>query len=737
MSDPIGSSPRRPDAWDKVSGRTRFVADLEIPGAWIGGTIRSPLPRGRIRAVACDPAFDWSTVVLILADSLPGPNVVAMIREDHPILAADQVRFAAEPVGLIAAPDSETLARALARVRVEVDPLPPVLGIEMAIEGTEAIWGNDNVIAEYRITRGDVDAGIEESDLVIEETYRTGHQEHLYLEPNGIVALPFGADGIEIRGSLQCPYYIQKALARGLGLPQERVRVRQCPTGGAFGGKEDFPSVLAMHASLLARKAGRPVRMIYDRTEDIRGTTKRHPSRVTHRTGVRRDGTMIAADIDVVFDGGAYTTLSPVVLSRGILHAAGCYRIPNVRIRGRVVATNTPPNGAFRGFGAPQTIFAVERQCDLIARRLGIDPIEVRRKNLLTDGDSFPYGQVLRDGDCGAALVMERALALSGYYERRAEIDGRNAARESEEYHVRRGIGFSVYHHGAGFTGAGEERIAGTVRVRFAEDAHVEILTSNVEMGQGASTVLSMIAATALGIPAERVRHVEPDTLIVPDSGPTVASRTTMIVGRILIDACDAMRKRCGSPHESFIEAATAYLRAHGELSGEARYAPPSGLSWDEERTIGDAYKAYSWGADVVEVEVDTDTMEVRPVRATVVVEIGRAIHPVLAAGQVEGGTLQALGYGYLEEMKTADGRFLNDRMATYIIPTSLDAPPMDVEIVEIPNGRGPFGAKGLGELPCDGGAPAIVAAIEHATGIRPTRIPVTPEDLVEAHDAD
>ncbi len=315
--------------------------------------------RGRIRSLRLDPAFDWSRVVVVTAKDLPGPNTVAMIRDDHPILADEEVRFVAEPIALVAAPDRELLAQALAAIRVEIEELPPVLGIEQALSGGTVIWGSDNILSEYRITDGDLAAGFAASDLVVEGTYSTGHQEHLYIEPNGMVAIP-REGGMEIVGSLQCPFYIHNALARGLGLDPARIVVKQMTTGGAFGGKEDFPSVLALHAALLAQRSGRPVRMIYDRTEDIRSTTKRHPSIVRHRTGVSRDGSLLAAEIDVVFDGGAYTTLSPVVLSRGILHAAGAYRVPNVSIRGRAVATNTPPNGAFRGFGAPQTIFAIE-----------------------------------------------------------------------------------------------------------------------------------------------------------------------------------------------------------------------------------------------------------------------------------------------------------------------------------------------------------------------------------------
>jgi CO/xanthine dehydrogenase Mo-binding subunit len=721
----VGASPVRIDGPEKVSGRARFIADLDIPGAWIGATVRSPVPRGRLRGIRRDPAFDWSRVAVVTAADLPGPNTVAMILEDHPVLAAEEVRFVAEAVALVAAPDRETLDAAMAAITLDIEELPAVLTIEDSLRGQVITSGRDNILAEYRIAQGDPESALRLADLVVEGEYRTGYQEHLYIETNGLAAIPREDGAIEIVGSMQCPYYIRNALARGLAVSPDRVIVRQAATGGAFGGKEDFPSVLAMHVALLALRCGRPVRIIYDRTEDIRSTTKRHPAWMRHRTGVRRDGTILGAEIDVVFDGGAYTTLSPVVLSRGILHAAGAYRVPAVSIRGRAVATNTPPNGAFRGFGVPQTMFAIERQIDRIAAALGLDPLEVRRKNLLRTGDVLPFGQVLEE-DVGAEAVLERVVEMSGYEAWRRGQGGASPAGPGRR--VRRGLGLSLFLHGSGFTGAGEERIAGRAHVRFvpgpagAGGGRYEVLVSSTEMGQGAATVLCQIAAETLGVPLDRVSMPLPDTSVVPDSGPTVASRTTMIVGRILVDACrDLMSKL----------AAAGTTGDLGPVTGEAIYQPTPGLAWDETAYRGDAYKAYAWGADVVEVEVDEDTLEASPVRAWAVAEIGRAVNPVLAAGQIEGGTLQGLGWACLEEIKTIGGHFQNDRMATYIVPTALDSPPIAVEILELPHPRGPLGAKGLGELPMDGAAPAFAAAVTDATGLFPCELPITPERLL------
>ena len=727
----VGKPLPRRDAWDKVTGRTRFLADMPRQDAWYGGVLRAPVARGRLERIERDPGFDWSQVVVVTAADLPGPNVVAMIREDLPLLADPEIQFHGQALALVAAPDRARVQAALAALQPEITELPAVLSIEEALRGDEVIWGEDNIIADYTIAPPDekaFTAAMATADLVVEGTYRTGHQEHIYLEPQGVTAVPRPDGGVEILGSMQCPFYVHNALARGLGVAKDLVVVRQSPTGGAFGGKEDYPSVLALQAAVLAVRSGRRVAMLYDRHEDITASTKRHPSRTHHRTAVAADGSLLAADIDVVLDAGAFTTMSPVVLSRAILHAAGSYNIPQVRIRGRAVATNTPPNGAFRGFGVPQSIFAAERHLDRIARELDLDPVTMRRRNVLRPGHVLPHGQIMKEGDTAAKLVLERVLALSDFERRRAELTAANAAAEGP---MRRGIGVSLVHHGAGFTGDGEDRIDAEVKVRGEADGTVTILCSSVEMGQGAETVLPAIAAEALGLPLAAVRYHQPDTGAVPDSGPTVASRTTMVVGRVLVQACRNLVEAAREFGEDLQTVLAAQAAAGSHLVGDARYEPDPSLSWDQEHHHGDAYQGYSWCATVVEAAVDTDTGEVLPERVTVVVEIGKAINPVLCVGQVEGGMLQSLGWGYLEEIKLDGGRYLNDRLATYIIPTCLDAPEFTVELAEEPSPRGAYGAKGLGELPMNGGAPALAGALEHALGAVPDEIPLTPEKLL------
>jgi CO/xanthine dehydrogenase Mo-binding subunit len=471
--------------------------------------------------------------------------------------------------------------------------------------------------------------------------------------------------------------------------------------------------MIAGHAALLALKSGRPVKIVYDRVEDMLATTKRHPSIVRHRTGLKKDGRITAMDVDVVIDGGAYVTLSPVVLSRGSIHAAGPYRCANTRISARAMFTNTPPNGAFRGFGAPQTQFAMEVHMDRIAEALGVDPVQLRKKNALRPGDITATGQKLRD-DCSAVRVLDEAVKRSGYRRKRKKYQGTN-----------RGIGLALFFHGSGFTGSGELKLASRAAVECTERG-VRLLVSSTEIGQGTRTMHAQIVADAMGIPYDDVEVAPVDTSIVPDSGPTVASRTCMVVGKILERASLELKEKVGglSPAE--------YFAKHGALRVEKEHVPPEWLKWDEERYRGDAYATYAWACDVAEVEIDRDTFEVRPLRITAVQDIGKAIHPALATGQIEGGTAQGVGFATIEQVVMQDGAMANAQLTNYTIPTTLDTPAMDVHLMENPFPEGPFGAKGLGELPIDGPAPAIANAIR-SLGIDVREVPATPELVMNA----
>jgi CO/xanthine dehydrogenase Mo-binding subunit len=737
MSGLIGASVARRDGPAKVTGAARYADDIPVDGAWYGLTVRSTEARARLLGIDLDPAFDWSRVVVATAADIPADNVVHLIHDDQPALAVDEIRHHAEPVALVTAPDPATARAARDAIRLRTEPLPPVLDPLAA----------EHSFASYEIAKGDVAVGFEEADLVVEDEYRVGHQEHVYIEPQAMIAIPEEGGGITVTGSLQCPYYVHAALMRALGLPAGQVRVVQAETGGGFGGKEEYPSILAIHAALLARLVGRPVRMTYDRHEDIVATTKRHPAIVRHRTGVTRDGRLVAQDIEIVMDGGAYATLSPVVLSRAALHATGPYRCPNVLIRARTMRTNTPPNGAFRGFGAPQVEFAAEVHLSRIAEILEISPAELRRRVAYREGDVTATGQVLRHS-VGAIDVLECADEAAGFEAERArtarerEQRAADAARAYEPVHgqvpgaarIASGVGLALGWHGAGFTGSGEKTLASRVGIELAADGRIRVLTAQTEMGQGAATVLPQVAADVLGLPAEAVEPAPLDTALVPDSGPTVASRTAMVVGGLVASAARRLRAqveaRSGGP---FADIYRQDALTYGPTRIEERFEGYPGIEWDQAHYRGDAYPVYSWAAAVAFVEVDLDTGQVAVRRVVAADEAGRIVHPVLAAGQVEGGTLQAVGYATIEEMGVAGGRYLNDRLATYLIPTALDAPETEVHFVERPFPDVPHGAKGLGELPIDVGAPAVIAAIHDATGAWVTELPATPARLLAA----
>ncbi len=736
----IGKSVPRKEGREKVTGSARYVDDLSFPGMLHGVTVRSPAARGRIRAIHFAESIPWHEFTVVTAKDIPGKNCIALLIDDQPCLAAEFVNHPEEPVVLLAHHDKYLLEEARRAVRIEIEPLPAIFSIEDSLAHKEIIWGADNIFKSFCVEKGDVDSAWAGAGFVVEGSYETGAQEQLYIEPQGMIAQVNEADGVTVWGSLQCPHYVHKALMILFGLPRERVRVVQTETGGGFGGKEEYPSMIAAHAALLARKSGRPVKIIYDRAEDMLATTKRHPSRTRHRTAVTRDGKLLAMEIDFTVDGGAYETLSPVVLSRGTIHAAGPYACPNVRICSRAVATNAPPHGAFRGFGAPQSVFALERHLDRVADAVGIAPEELRRRNFIHEGQTLAVGQVVKE-KVDMNGLMERAFELSGYSAKRQKFAAENSEARGA---IRRGIGFASFLHGAGFTGSGEEYLASEVAMEAMADGTVHILAGSTEMGQGTNTIFAQIAAEALRLDCEQIRIVQPDTAYVPNSGPTVASRTAMIVGKLVETAAVRL---LGTLQESgflqhrysaaeFSRACGSYVAKHGELKSSVKYEHPRDLHWDDQKYSGDAYGAYAWAVYVAEVSVDTRTAEVRVEDFVAVQEVGKVINPVLAAGQIEGGVAQGIGYALYENVVWQEGRMVNAQMTNYVMPTSVDLPVIRVYFEEIPYGRGPAGAKGIGELPLDGTAPAIANAISFATGVDVRQIPITAEALLEMLEA-
>src|SRR5713226_9183050 len=575
----VGKPIPRKEGRQKVTGRALYVDDLSFPGMLHGVTVRSSVPRGRIKSISfpsvqppataggSDRNIPWDEFTIVTAKDIRdlklGENYVALILNDQPYLADDVVNHPEEAIVLLAHPDKYLLEEARRHVSIEYEELPAIFSLPDSLAKKEIIWGDNNVFKKFLVDKGNVGDAWSKADFIVEGEYETGAQEQLYIENNGAIALANPADGVTVWGSMQCPYYVHKALIKLFDLPEEKIRVIQTETGGGFGGKEEYPSMIAGHAALLAWKSGLPVKMIYDRAEDMAATTKRHPSRTTHKTAVTKDGKLLAMEIDFVIDGGAYCTLSPVVLSRGTIHAAGPYYCPNVRIKSQAVATNMPPHGAFRGFGAPQSIFALERHLDKVAAAAGLTPEEFRRRNFIHEGETTATNQVIHE-KVDMDGLLNRAFELSDYHAKRERFARENAepsltvgllprsapsaiargtsptVRErsnADTSRTKRGIGFASFMHGAGFTGSGEVYLQSIVGAEATPEGLIRILAASTEIGQGTNTIFAQIAAEALGLDYDLFEVAQPDTAQVPNSGPTVASRTCMIVGKLVESA--------------------------------------------------------------------------------------------------------------------------------------------------------------------------------------------------------
>jgi CO/xanthine dehydrogenase Mo-binding subunit len=731
----VGNSVPRKEGRDKVTGRSQYVDDMVLPNMLFGATVRSRVPRGRIRQITFGGHIAWNEFVIVSAKDIPGKNCIALIGDDQPCLAHEVVNHPEEPILLLAHPDRYLLPQAVEAISIEYEPLPAIFTIEESDRCSEIIWGKDNIFKTYLIEKGKVDGIWEKAAYIVEGEYTTGAQEQLYIENNGMIAAFDASQGITVWGSLQCPYYIHKALMALCNLPAEKVRVVQMETGGAFGGKEEYPSMIAAHAALLAMKSGKPVKIIYDRMEDMAATTKRHPSRTRHRTAVSSDGKILGGEIDFTIDGGAYATLSSVVLSRGAIHAGGPYYWPNIRIRAKAVATNAPPHGAFRGFGAPQSLFAMERHMDRVAQQVGLSPVEIRRRNFLQPGQTTTTEQVVRE-PIDLSKLLDRALEVSDYHPKT-----RRFANENQDSTIKKGMGIAAFLHGAGFTGSGERYLSSVVGVEGCADGSIRVLVSSTEFGQGTKTVLSQIAAEALGLPYDEVSLAQADTLEVPNSGPTVASRTVMVVGKLVQSAALGIKQTLLSSNllretytaEEFRTACKNYVATHGQFRSWSRYEPPADIFWDDEKYRGEAYAAFAWAVYIAEVTVDLITYSVSVDDFVALQEVGKVLHPLLARGQIIGGVAQGIGFSLYEKVVWQNGRMQNGQMTNYIIPTSSDMPPIRVFFEELGNIHGAHGAKGIGELPMDGPAPAIINAVSNALGVPFNSIPLLPEDIMDA----
>ncbi len=738
----VGKSVIRKEASNRVGGAGLFTDDLKYHGMLHAAIVRSPVARGVIKNIDQKSLSGMKGISAVFtADDIPGRNCVPIVIDDQPFLAKKNVNYIGEPIAIVVGDDRRTTRAAAQQIKLQIKELTPVLDpLKSRRHSKIHLFGDDNIFKYLKIRRGNMDSAFADCDVIVENEYSMPYQEHAYIEPQAMIAIPYPDGSIEIRGSMQCPFYVRKAVTAVLGLPESKVKVIQCATGGAFGGKEDVPSLLACQAALPAWLLKRPIKLVYDRSEDMAVTSKRHPALIKYKSGATKEGTLKAVEVEYVIDSGAYSTLSAVVLFRGTTHAVGPYKCENVRVDSYAIATNKTPSGAFRGFGSPQILFAVESQMDQLAEKLNLDPVTFRRKNLLRVGDQTITGQKLKNS-VGLEETLDKVLQVSGW---------NPTAKKNDNI----GYGISTIFYGVGL-GAGGRHLARTgARVMLHADGSVLFSVGTTEIGQGMVTALSQIVADELGIPFDWIDMAPVDTSRVPDSGPTVASRSTTMSGNALKDACikikSVLLEEAGQlmncpvsqisiddggvfnehkkiPLADVIKSCSSKRRP---LSAEGWHISPR-TSWDDETGQGDAYITYAWATNLAKVKVDKQTGEVAVLKFWAAHDIGKAINPSMAEGQIEGGVLQGLGYALTEEMQVdAKGAIINSEFSTYIIPTSEDLPEIIPIIVEHPYPDGPFGAKGFGEQPLMGIAPAIANAVYGAVGARIKELPITPEKV-------
>lgn len=752
----LGKKVTRVDAIQKVKGESKFVSDYEFKNMLYGALVLAKHARALIKGIETKRAMAVKGVKAVLTYlDIPGENQLGEVVEDMPCLVpvGDEVKYYGDVVALVAAETQKIANMAAQLVDVEYEELPAVLSIEESLKNEIKVHKSGNVLTSKKIRKGKVEDGFSVSDLIIEDDFFADYQEHAYLETQGIFAIP-EPSGMTIYGSMQCPYYVQNAVSRVLGISSNEVKIVQADTGGAFGGKEDVPSYVAAQCALLAYHTKRPVLLSYSREVDVQFTSKRHPIKSHYKVGFKKDGKLMAIEVIAHMDVGAYATLSPIVMYRSLVHASGAYDVPNVKVDIDGVYTNKVPCGAFRGFGSPQVLFAIESIMDEAAHKLGIDPIDIRLKNALRVGSRTSTDHLLTES-VGAMETIMNVVKMSDYENLKKSVADFN----SKSRFKKRGIGISHIIYGVALGAAGQALDAAGALVQVHRDGSVTIHVGNTEMGQGMKTVLAMIASETLGQIIERIKVENTDTSYVQDSGPTVASRATLFSGNAVKEACERIKEKMiltfsriknvekeevivkagmvssGKESMKFEDLANLCYSSNVELIANGWFKSPK-LNWDPKTGLGEAYLTYSYATQIVVVEVDLLTGRSCVIDVFTSHDVGKALNPVGLFGQIEGGFVQGMGYAIYEEIKMSNGKIITDNFNTYIIPTINDIPKsIKIDLVEDEFSKGPFGAKGVGEPSLMPSPAAIANGISNAIKRRIRRIPANQEyvlDLIE-----
>lgn len=743
----VGKSVKRKDALLKVEGQSLYADDYVFDGMLYAAAVRSPKPRIKILGISDAKAKKIDGyVTLVTHKDIKGVKQWPIVLNDYPFLPEKESKFEGETIALVVAKTLRAARQAAKLVQIKYKELPflddPLKSLE---KKSLKIYGSDNIFSKFTIKKGNAASAMKKADITVKDEFSTNYQVHAYLETQCAIAIPEPGGLMTVHSTTQCPFYVHDAVAAVLGIDYNKVKIIQTVTGGGFGGKEDVPALVASHAAVCAAKTNCPVKMVYDRKEDFMSMSKRHPSWSSVSYGAKKDGKITSCIIKYVLDGGAYSTLSPIVLWRGAVHAAGPYKIDNILIEAYAVATNKVPSGAFRGFGQPQIVFAQESLMDDLSEKANMDPMDFRLKNIIGPGAKTATGQKI-EVSCGLKETLLAVRKKSGWNKKiKAKSSGEKV----------RGMGVSAVYYGVGLGAKGKFLDRAGAYVNVFRDASVNINVGNTEMGQGALTVLSQIAAETLNAPYENIRVQEVDTSKVSDSGPTVASRTTLMSGNAIIEASGPLRDKIFSMAKGMLlkkgaKSAGAMMAFRGVFSmggkkvsfkevvsecwvkrlkmGEQGWHIAPNTTFNDENGQGDVYSVYSYNANIAEVEIDKETGVIKPVKMTCAYDVGRIVNPVLAEGQAEGGILQGMSWALYENLVYKNGKMMNPNFTDYVLANTNDKPEYDIIFVEKFYDRGPYKAKGMGEVPLIGMAGAVGNAVKNACGARIKKVPILPE---------
>lgn len=738
----VGKNIKRVDAELKLNGGALYGDDLKFHNMLYAVCVRAPLPNIKIDSIDISRIKnDKDFVRLITSKDIPGTNKWPLVSDDYLFLESKNPQFASQPVALLVSSDYLKARDMLKNIKInyrkqkfETDPL-------------KAVKDKRNIFTTYNVKKGNFEKAIKNCKYVVEGEFYTNYQVHCYLEPQVATAV-YSPDGnMTVYSSTQCPFYVLDSVCAITGLPRNRVKIIQTTTGGGFGGKEDVPALVAAYAAVASYLTGKPVRVVYDRKEDFESMSKRHPSYSKVIYGADENGKIKAVYVKYILDAGAYTTLSPIVLWRGTVHAAGPYEIDNVYIESYAVKTHKVPCGAFRGFGQPQICYAQESLIDDLADKIGMDPFDFRLKNIIRKGSLTITSHRINES-IELEKVIKEVRKISGWDSKRKRI--------KSEGNKKRGLGLAVTYYGVGLGAKGRYLDRAGAYINIYRDGKVSVNVGNTEMGQGALTVLSQICAEMLNAPVENIRMEEVDTSKVPDSGPTVASRTTVMSGNAIIEAAKPLRERIfkvayemlkkkgasgktltacdghfylGKKSVSFDEVISECWAKRLKMSEQGWYISPE-TSFDLKNGQGDAYIVYSYSANVADVEIDTETGYVDVKNIYACYDIGQVVNPNLATGQAEGGLLQGMSWCLYENLIIENGVMRNPNFTDYIIASTAEMPEYHIKFISSEYPKGPYKAKGLGELPLIAISPAIRNAVKNACGIKANYLPLLPEKL-------